>query len=128
MLNSFFIRANGKFHRLELEEIEYIEAKKNYIRIVTEKDSYFIHLTLRQIEEQLPINLFCKIHRSFIVAINKIVCFDHELVQLKKTKLHVSTSCYEQLKSKVFIISEERNRIDEGNNNVLDFETTSKAS
>jgi two-component system response regulator LytT len=128
MRNSFFVRADGKFHRLELEEIEYIEAKKNYVRIVTDKTSYFTHITLRQIEEQLPHNLFCKIHRSFIIALNKIVYFDHELVQLRKEKIHVSGAFYEQLKNKVVIISEERNRKDGCSDNILDFDTNIKAS
>ena len=76
MFTSFFARVNGKFQNITVDHIQYIEANKNYVRIITDASSYVIHATLNTIEQQLPPNLFCKIHRSYIVAVNKIVAFD----------------------------------------------------
>ena len=50
MLKSFFIRADNKFIRIRYSEIVYIEALKNYIRIVTEKDTYLALITMKKIE------------------------------------------------------------------------------
>jgi DNA-binding LytR/AlgR family response regulator len=113
MLRSFFIRVNGKYQKIEIDEICYIEASKNYVQIFTDKYSYLTHVSLCQIEEQLPKELFCKIHRSYIVAINKILAFDHELIYLKEKSIPISAQFFEPLKSKLFIINGDTTKTNE---------------
>jgi DNA-binding LytR/AlgR family response regulator len=104
----FFARVNGKYQIIFIKDIRFIEAKKNYVRIVTENKSYLVHLTLGEIEKQLPENIFCKIHRSYIIAISKLVSFDYEHAYLKDIDLPISASFFESLKKKIFIIGPDR--------------------
>jgi DNA-binding LytR/AlgR family response regulator len=59
---------------------------------------------MKQMEEYLPQNLFCRIHRSYIVSLNKIEAFDHEYVYLKKMQLYLSPQYFDVLKTKLIII------------------------
>ena len=104
MLNSFFIRHDGKFQAISFDEIDYIESRKNYVCIATSTKRYVPHLTMKQVERKLPNNLFCRIHRSCIVSLNKIEGFDCEFVYLQKTRLPLSARYAEILKSRVLIV------------------------
>ncbi len=67
-----FIKKNAKLIRIRFNEISFIEARENYIYIMTMFDTYTLHYTLKAIESKLPSNKFVRIHRSFIVNRNKI--------------------------------------------------------
>lgn len=106
MIEFIFARVNGKYYNIPVAEIRFIEAKKNYVRIVTGDQSFLAHVTLSHIEKKLPQNLFCRIHRSYIVAISKVKWFDcgYAYLNLKDTRLPISTVYFELLKTKVLIV------------------------
>lgn len=82
MSNDFFVRCDGKYTRIDIRDICYIESLDNYVRIVTASKNYMVLISLRQLEEELPSSHFCRIHRSFIVSLSHISSFDHEAVTL----------------------------------------------
>lgn len=104
MLQSFFIRIDGKYLSVPFEEIRFIEACKNYVHIVTPRQTLLAHTSLNGLQKHLPESLFCRIHRSYIVALNKISAFDHEYVYMGDTQLHLSPHYSNLLKSKLLII------------------------
>lgn len=55
-----------------MKKILWVEALENYVVINTFDEKYTIHFTMKSIEKQLPLNMFKRIHRSFIVNISKI--------------------------------------------------------
>jgi DNA-binding LytR/AlgR family response regulator len=67
-----FIRDANIVRRLKLEDILYAEAMGDYVRLYTAQKFYAIHSTLKAVEERLPAGKFLRVHRSYIVAINKI--------------------------------------------------------
>ena len=67
-----FIRDNGMLKRLLIEEIHFLEAMGDYVKVFTQQKFYTVHTTLRKIEEKLPTSKFHRVHRSYIVALNKI--------------------------------------------------------
>jgi DNA-binding LytR/AlgR family response regulator len=67
-----FIRDANIVRRLKLEDILYAEAMGDYVRLYTPQKFYAIHSTLKAVEERLPAGKFLRVHRSYIVAINKI--------------------------------------------------------
>lgn len=76
----FFIRYEGKYERIYFEDILSIEAMQNYVIIHTVTKRFTTHVALKTIETQLPQKLFVRVHRSFIVAINKIEKYNaHEI-------------------------------------------------
>lgn len=85
----FFIKTDGKnkFRRVEIADIFYIESIKNYIVIHTPDEQIVTYNTLKYFEENLPNNQFIKIHKSFIVAFNKIEKTDNNEVWLLQKNL-----------------------------------------
>ena len=67
-----FIRDANIVRRLKLEDILYAEAMGDYVRLYTPQKFYAIHSTLKGVEERLPAGKFLRVHRSYIVAVNKI--------------------------------------------------------
>ena len=113
MLHSFFIKIDGKYQSIAFDDVDYIEANKNYVRIVTSKQKFFPHARMKQMEEKLPHNLFWRIHKSYIVALNKITAFDHDYVYLKNTKLPLGANYFEGLKNRVIIICSDVKKVKE---------------
>ena len=70
-------------------EIVYIESQREYIKIVTTKKEYVSKMSTNEIEELLPANLFKRIHRSFIVSINKIESYTAEEVEVNGVPIPV---------------------------------------
>ncbi len=67
-----FIRDSNVIRKLKLDQILYAEAMGDYVKLQTAEKFYPIHTTLKAVEERLPSSLFQRVHRSYIVALNKI--------------------------------------------------------
>ncbi len=70
--NQIFIKRGSTLVRLNYEDILYVEALENYVIVNTFKEKYTIHFTMKAISDKLPSNIFKRVHRSYIVNINKI--------------------------------------------------------
>jgi len=69
--------------KVDFRHILYIEARKNYTRLVLEdKPTALVLVTLKQWEKLLPGDLFCRVHRGYIISIDKILSFDNKHVHL----------------------------------------------
>lgn len=104
MQQYFFIKVNSKYVRIDLGDIVYIESLRNYIKIVTGKQQYVILNTLKKMEELLPSDRFCRVHRSFIVAIGKVVSFDNNMVDVSTGQIPVGDQYKGFLEQKVMIL------------------------
>lgn len=71
-----FVKSNSRLIKLNTKEIYYIEALKDYVVINTLNSRYTIHSTMKDIEKKMPIADFIRVHRSFIVRIDKIASID----------------------------------------------------
>ncbi len=67
-----FIRDSNIVKRLKISEILYAEAMGDYVKIYTSKKFFAIHNTLKSVEDRLPASKFIRVHRSFLVAVDKI--------------------------------------------------------
>jgi DNA-binding LytR/AlgR family response regulator len=67
-----FIRDSNIIRRLKLEDILFIEAMGDYVKVHTLQKFFAIHTTLKAVEDRLPASKFIRVHRSYIVALNKI--------------------------------------------------------
>ncbi|CAN5492483.1 LytTR family DNA-binding domain-containing protein [soil metagenome] len=67
-----FIKSNGKFIRLNYEDILYIESLGDYVKYCTFDKKYVTHSTLKAVEEKMDKGHFMKVHRSYIVNLRKI--------------------------------------------------------
>jgi two-component system LytT family response regulator len=88
----FFIKSNQKLEKIFIADILYIEALSNYVILHTKNKKHIVYMSFKGIESQLPDNLFLKIHKSFIVALNAIQTIDSNEVVLADHVLPMSKS------------------------------------
>ncbi|MCU0376353.1 MAG: response regulator [Chitinophagaceae bacterium] len=67
-----FIKYKEKMVKIMLDEILYIEAERNYSRIFTPKKQHILSITLKVIEDKLPVTLFQRVHRSYIINLKHV--------------------------------------------------------
>ena len=77
-----FLNVQKKKVKILFSEIVYIESQREYIKINTTKKEYISKMGTHEIEDLLPANLFKRIHRSFIISINKIESYTAEIVEV----------------------------------------------
>ena len=88
--NSFlYFRAERKMVKVFFRDILYVEGLKDYIRIVTDNKTIVTKYVLSTLEEMLPANDFLRIHKSYIVAINKIDSYNADTMHIAKHELPI---------------------------------------
>lgn len=79
-----FVKSNSKLVKLKNDEIFYIEALKDYVVIHTVDTRYTIHSTMKDIESKMGSEEFLRVHRSFIVRMDKIATIEYPNLTLEK--------------------------------------------
>lgn len=90
--NDLYVNIDRRLIKIDIPSIYLVEAKGDYILIKTEDKNYTVHSTLKKIEEKLPDSLFLKIHRSYIINVDKIIDIEDNSVLIKKDVVPVSRS------------------------------------
>jgi len=72
--------------KVKTSDIYFVEALKDYVVINTANARYTIHSTMKDIEKKLPVSDFIRVHRSFIVRIDKIVAIEQPNLILEEDK------------------------------------------
>jgi DNA-binding LytR/AlgR family response regulator len=88
----FFVKTEFRMQRIDFNDILFIEGMKEYLRIHTSKERIMTLQSFRSIEELLPPDSFCRVHKSFIVAINKIDSIERNRIYIGKNIIPVSTT------------------------------------
>jgi two-component system, LytTR family, response regulator len=105
MKNYFFIKDNGKYVKISNDDILYIEGSRNYVHIITLKRKWVVLCTMKDIQAALPAHSFCRVHKSYIIAIDKISAFESSVIYLADKTIPIGEQYREQLLKKVLIIS-----------------------
>jgi DNA-binding LytR/AlgR family response regulator len=85
-----YFRSDRKMVKLFYDEILYIESIKDYIKIVREGNApLLVKQSISSTEELLPPHLFLRIHRSFIVALQKITAFTNNDVEIQRMEIPI---------------------------------------
>ncbi|MGR3855672.1 MULTISPECIES: LytR/AlgR family response regulator transcription factor [Chryseobacterium] len=87
----FFVKSSGQKHRIGFHEILYVESIKDYINIRTENDEFIVLDTLKSMESQLP-EKFVRIHKSFIVNLDKVKSIGAKKVILSEYEIPIGES------------------------------------
>ena len=71
---AIFVKADGQLRKVEFADIRYVEGMKDYVllHLLSEKRPIVTHITMKAVEELLPAATFMRVHRSYIVALDKI--------------------------------------------------------
>jgi len=84
-----FLNVQKKKVKILFSEIVYVESQREYIKIVTTKKEYISKMGTHEMEELLPAHLFKRIHRSYIISINKIESYTAEMVEVSGVSIPI---------------------------------------
>jgi DNA-binding LytR/AlgR family response regulator len=97
----FYVRSEHRFVRVDLDEVQYVEALKDYVKIVVPSQTILTAMTMKVIEQHLPVKDFIRVHRSYIVNVNKIESILNLDVVVGGVTIPVGESYKEQLYNSV---------------------------
>jgi len=95
--NHIFIKDGKTIRKIFVQDILWLEAKGDYVKIVTPKTPFIIHATLRNMEEKLSGGEFVRIHRSYIIAVSKIDYIEDGIAHVQGEQLPVSENYKNEL-------------------------------
>lgn len=105
MNESIFVRQkNGLFTRVDSRVVILVEASGGWSKIITQESVHLVSSTLSQLEEQLPVALFCRVHRTYIAALDHVSSFTADSVRILDRDIPLSRSYAEKFFSKLNII------------------------
>jgi DNA-binding LytR/AlgR family response regulator len=96
-----FLRDGVKWLRVGIDQILYIEAMREYVKVVTTEGTHLIHQSMKSMEEQLPADLFLRIHKSYIVAISRIRSVEGREALIGKQRLPISRQLKKEVLEKI---------------------------
>lgn len=86
------VKQDKKIHKLDLESIIYIESMGDYVKFYTSKGVYVAYQTIKNLSEKLPFPKFLKIHKSYIVALDKIESIVGNTIFINEIRLPIGES------------------------------------
>ena len=90
--NTVFVRVDGEWRNIVIDQITYVSGMKDYVMFYLddEKKPLISHLTMKAVEEMLPSDRFLRIHRSYIIAVDKIKKVDrNDCVYIGEEIIHI---------------------------------------
>ena len=91
-LNTVFIRVDGEWRNIAIDQITYVNGMKDYVLFYLDNEpkALITHLTMKAVEDMLPKDRFLRIHRSYIIAVDKIQKVDrNDCVYIGKEIIHI---------------------------------------
>ena len=89
----FFIRVDGELRQLQFNDILYVSGMKDYVMfyLSTQSRPLITHMTMKAVEDMLPADRFMRVHRSYIVALDKIRSIDrNDCIYIGEEIIHVT--------------------------------------
>lgn len=94
-----FLKVDKKLVKVKFNDILYIESLKDYIKVFTISDNHLVHKSLTSITEELPQDLFLRIHRSFTIAIDKVNSLEGNSVEIASKRIPLGRKYINHAKS-----------------------------
>jgi two-component system LytT family response regulator len=96
-----FVKTEYRLERIDIDEILYIEGMKDYLRIICKNKKIMTLQSFTKLEECLPEKRFCRVHKSFIVALDKIKSIERGVILIADQRIPVSNTYKESFFSKI---------------------------
>jgi DNA-binding LytR/AlgR family response regulator len=90
-----------KMKKVYLDDIILVESLKDYIKIVTSRGNHIVHSTLSAFTEELPGDLFIRIHRSYTVSLDKIDAVEGNSVEIGGKRFVIGRSYLDEVKNRI---------------------------
>jgi DNA-binding LytR/AlgR family response regulator len=92
-----FIKSNLKKIKIFINKIKWIEAYGDYVKVVTEENTNLVLSTMKSFEKDLPSEKFIRVHKSYIINIEKVERFNSKFAEIGMTKIPLSRNKKEGL-------------------------------
>ncbi|MFH6942937.1 LytR/AlgR family response regulator transcription factor [Flavobacterium sp. FlaQc-50] len=101
IVSSVSVKVDGYFVDIELEQLLYAQSFGNYVKLHTTKKTYLASITTTELEKCLPEKNFMRIHKSYIVSLDKIESTEKDFVSIKKEKLPIGITYKRELSDRL---------------------------
>lgn len=91
----FFIKCGSKYEKIYFDDILYVQGMQNYVTIYTRKGKYMTLLYLKNLEENLDKKAFIRVHKSYIVSIDKIEGIEGNEIFIQSNKIPISRNYHD---------------------------------
>ena len=98
----FSVKVDGKVQRIRFDEILFIEGLKEYVRIHTEAGRFVTLESLQHLEQVLPEEKFMRVHKSYIVAVDRVRALNGNLLELGTQQVPLSRRRREEVVTRIF--------------------------
>ncbi len=88
--DSFFIKCDQKYEKIYFEDILFVQAMQNYVHIFTSKGKFTTLLYLKNVEENLDKQRFIRVHKSYIVALDKVERIHEQEIHIGSHRIPIS--------------------------------------
>jgi DNA-binding LytR/AlgR family response regulator len=92
-----FLKSDKKVYKIDLNDIVYAEATGDYVKVITREGQYTSNITLKRLLEELPSNLFFRVHKSFIISANKIKFFEGNYIKVGQVDIPIGAAYREEI-------------------------------
>jgi DNA-binding LytR/AlgR family response regulator len=93
----FFIKCDNHIEKIFYNDLVYAEAMLNYVMLYTVTKKLMVYITIKSLEEQLPPGIFIKVHKSFVVNLQKIKSIEGNTLDMGIEKITVSQNLKEKV-------------------------------
>lgn len=97
----FYIKCNTQIEKVYYDDLIYAEAMLNYVMLHTSTKKMMVYVTIKNLEEQLPADIFFKVHKSFIVNKTKIKSIEGNMLNLGDAIITISQNLRERVLAEV---------------------------
>ncbi|HWZ23233.1 MAG TPA: LytTR family DNA-binding domain-containing protein [Cytophagaceae bacterium] len=97
----FFIKCDNQIEKIFYKDLLYAEAMMNYVMLHTSSKKMMVYITIKNLEEQLPSDIFVKVHKSYIVNIVKVKSIEGNILDIGDAKITISQNLRETVISKI---------------------------
>lgn len=87
--NFIFVKADSKMVKVDFDQILFIEALGDYVKIHTSQNTITTYQSMKGVEEMLPPDKFPRVHKSYIVALNRIDVIDGNTIKIKTLEIPI---------------------------------------
>lgn len=99
--NHIFVKSDSRLVRIPYPDLFFVEALADYVIFNTIKGKFIVHHTMKGIEKKLPMSVFSRVHRSFIVNRNKINQIEDFNISIADKMIPIGASYKEQFLNKI---------------------------
>lgn len=102
--SELYVRSDGRLTRIPYDSILYFENVGDYIKVITDKGNHIIYGALKSLAERLGHPRFLKVHRSYIVNLDRVVDIEDNSIVIDKKLIPISRGHKAQVMSSINII------------------------